>query len=82
MTRTICHIIVTFVLTLSGWNWHVQAKELVDLLLVLAADVSRSVDVDKFKLQREGYAAALNDSRVINAITSYGENCRPSVDLN
>jgi Protein of unknown function (DUF1194) len=70
MTRTICHFIVALVLTLSGWNGHVQAKELVDLLLVLAADVSRSVDADKFKLQREGYAAAFSDSRVINAITS------------
>jgi hypothetical protein len=69
MTRTICHI-VALVLTLSGWNWDVQAKELADLLLVLAADASRSVDVDKFKLQREGYAAALSDPRVINVITS------------
>jgi hypothetical protein len=70
MTRTICHFIVALVLTLSGWNGHVQAKELVDLLLVLAADVSRSVDADKLKLQREGYAAAFSDSRVINTITS------------
>jgi len=70
MTRTIRHVIVVLVLTLSGWNAHVQAKEPVDLLLVLAADVSRSVDADKFKLQREGYAAAFSDSHVINAITS------------
>ncbi len=34
------------------------AAEQVDLLLVLAADVSRSVDSGKFQLQREGYAAA------------------------
>jgi uncharacterized protein DUF1194 len=70
MTRTIRHVIVAFFLTLSGWNAHVQAKEPVDLLLVLAADVSRSVDADKFKLQREGYAAAFSDDRVINAIAS------------
>jgi hypothetical protein len=44
--------------------------EPVDLLLVLAADVSRSVDSQKFQLQREGYAAALADPRVINAIQS------------
>jgi hypothetical protein len=37
----------------------------VDLLLVLAADVSRSVDAEKFKLQREGYAAAITDPRVV-----------------
>jgi len=42
--------------------------EPVDLLLVLAADVSRSVDSQKFQLQREGYAAALADPRVIDAI--------------
>jgi hypothetical protein len=70
MPRTIRHIIVVLVLTLSGWNAHVQAKESVDLLLVLASDVSRSVDADKFKLQREGYAAAFSDANVINAITS------------
>jgi hypothetical protein len=40
----------------------------VDLLLVLAADVSRSVDERKFKLQREGYAAALADPRVVRAM--------------
>ena len=31
------------------------------LLLVLAADVSRSIDSEKFQLQREGYAAAITD---------------------
>jgi hypothetical protein len=47
----------------------------VDLLLVLAADVSRSVDDDKFKLQREGYAAAIVDPRVVRAMTG-GPNGR------
>lgn len=42
----------------------------VDLLLVLAADVSRSVDQAKFQLQREGYAAAVADKRVLEAITA------------
>lgn len=68
MKRMIRYVIVAFVFALSGW--HVQAKEPVDLLLVLAADVSRSIDTDKFKLQREGYAAAFNDARVVNVITS------------
>jgi hypothetical protein len=44
--------------------------EQVDLLLVLAADVSRSVDEKKFKLQREGYAAAIVDPRVVRAMTA------------
>jgi hypothetical protein len=47
-----------------------SAAEQVDLLLVLAADVSRSVDNAKFQLQREGYAAAISDARVLEAIRS------------
>jgi hypothetical protein len=46
------------------------AAEQVDLLLVLASDVSRSVDQQKFHLQREGYAAAMADPRVVKAIRS------------
>jgi hypothetical protein len=42
----------------------------VDLLLVLAADVSRSVDHQKFMLQREGYAAAISNPQVLDAIRS------------
>ena len=47
-----------------------RAEESVDLLLVLASDVSRSVDTRKFQLQREGYAAALSNPKVIDAIRS------------
>jgi uncharacterized protein DUF1194 len=47
-----------------------RAAETVDLLLVLAADVSRSVDAPKFQLQREGYASAISDPRVVDAIRS------------
>ena len=47
-----------------------RAAEQVDLLLVLSSDVSRSVDTRKFQLQREGYAAALSNPRVIEAIRS------------
>jgi hypothetical protein len=39
-----------------------------DLLLVLAADVSRSIDEGEFELQRKGYAAALSDPRVLAAV--------------
>ncbi|MBY0332330.1 MAG: DUF1194 domain-containing protein [Acetobacteraceae bacterium] len=42
--------------------------EPVDVLLVLAVDVSRSVDEDEAKLQREGYRAAVADPAVIEAI--------------
>jgi hypothetical protein len=45
-----------------------SAAEDVDLLLVLAVDVSRSIDATKFQLQREGYAAAVADPHVLDAI--------------
>ena len=40
----------------------------VELTVILAADVSRSVDDKEFELQRKGYAAALTDPRVQKAI--------------
>jgi len=46
------------------------AADKVDLLLVLAADVSRSIDAEKFQLQRNGYVAALANPRVLDAIAS------------
>ncbi len=46
------------------------AAEPTDLLLVLAADVSRSIDRAKFELQRQGYAAAIADPLVLDAIRS------------
>ena len=65
--------LLTLVLTLSPPP--VRAAEPVDLLLVLAADVSRSVTEPKFKLQREGAAAAITHPEVVRAITS-GANRR------
>jgi uncharacterized protein DUF1194 len=47
-----------------------SAADKVDLLLVLAADVSRSIDMEKFQLQRNGYASALANPRVLDAIGS------------
>jgi Protein of unknown function (DUF1194) len=48
-----------------GGAAHGQAT---DLLLVLAADVSRSIDESEFALQRKGYSAAVTDPRVLAAI--------------
>ena len=47
-----------------------QAAERVDLLLVLAMDVSRSMDQAKFLLQRQGYATAISNPQVLHAIES------------
>lgn len=60
-------ILVVALLTVSATTARAQD---VDLLLVLASDVSRSVDTRKFQLQREGYAAALSNKRVVEAIQS------------
>ena len=57
-------------LALMAFPLPALAAEPVDLLLVLAADVSRSIEQPKFQLQREGYAAAISDLRVLKAVTS------------
>src|SRR5436190_14266526 len=69
MTRVVRTVlaIAAAMLVLSG---AARAAEQVDLLLVLASDVSRSVDARRFQLQREGYAAALSNPRVVDAIRS------------
>src|SRR3712207_4630131 len=43
-------------------------EEPVDVLLVLAVDVSRSVDEDEARLQREGYRNAVSDPLVVEAV--------------
>lgn len=62
-------IAATMVVLVSHSIVSAQATE-VDLLLVLAADVSRSIDQRQFNLQRDGYAAAISDPRVVQAIRS------------
>src|SRR6516165_2421082 len=67
MIRTLRLLILTVTLAFPAAS---LAAEQVDLLLVLAADVSRSIDSEKFQLQRDGYAAAITDPRVLEAIKS------------
>ena len=52
-----------------------RAAEKVDVILVLASDVSRSITDEKFVLQRRGYAEALTDKRVLHALAEgqYGQ---------
>jgi Protein of unknown function (DUF1194) len=65
--RVLRTFVVAALLATTGWT-STYAAERVDLLLVLAADISRSMNEVKFQLQRSGYSAALSDSRVIEAI--------------
>ena len=47
-----------------------QQNNTVDLELILAVDVSRSMNTRRLKLQRQGYVAAFRDRRVADAIQS------------
>ncbi len=68
--RTFSALVILMLAVAAALPGAAVAAEQVDLLLVLAADVSRSVDSGKFQLQREGYAAAISDPRVLDAIRS------------
>jgi hypothetical protein len=67
MRQSLYGVLIAFSLSLPAAIAH---AETVDLQLILAADVSRSIDTEEFQLQREGYAAALTDPRVLKAIQS------------
>jgi hypothetical protein len=66
-TRLLVFVIAT---TVSVGSPVARAAEEVDLLLVLSSDASRSIDPPNFELQRNGYAAAIVNPRVIQAIRS------------
>ena len=69
MSWTIRSLLVVAALVLTP-GASALAAEQVDLLLALASDVSRSVDHPKFLLQRDGYAAAVSNPQVLDAIKS------------
>jgi hypothetical protein len=70
MTTLLRTTLALLLLALSSFAATSTRAQAVDLLLVLAADVSRSVDHQKFMLQREGYAAAVSNPQVLDAIRS------------
>lgn len=49
-----------------------RANDPVDLELVLAADASGSIDAAEIRFQREGYAAAITDPEILQAIRAGG----------
>lgn len=53
-----------------AWSTSARSDVAVDLELVLAVDVSGSVDGEEAALQRDGYVRALNDPKVKAAIRS------------
>src|SRR3954451_7126304 len=64
MRRALVAIVILALFSVTGEAWSAG----VDLEVILSADVSRSIDDAEFVLQRKGYAAALTDPRVLNAI--------------
>jgi hypothetical protein len=69
-----CSLALTVVAALgclAAHNLHAgEAQVEADTALILAVDVSDSVDAERYRLQMEGIALALEDEGVINAITS------------
>ena len=65
MMRAFLSLLLVLVLALPA-----VATERVDLELVLAADGSGSIDEEEFRLQRQGYAAAVLHPEVLGAIRS------------
>ncbi|MEM7464071.1 MAG: DUF1194 domain-containing protein [Pseudomonadota bacterium] len=69
-------MLIALCLLLTGGMFFVvkpaSAQEPVDLELVLAVDVSRSMDIQEQLLQRRGYVEAFKSKEVIDAITQGG----------
>ncbi len=54
---------------LACWLWATPGHaEEVDLELVLAVDISGSIDIEEAQLQRDGYAQAMQHPRILEAI--------------
>ena len=66
---TLCAIAVALAAAAIGARiGSARAAQAVDVTLVLAADVSRSINDEEFALQRRGYAAAITNPRVLDEI--------------
>jgi len=74
--RFVTVMALVVVMLLSSVFRNAEAQEPVDLELVLAADGSGSIDDEELRLQREGYARAVRNPRVLEALTGgiYGKS--------
>jgi hypothetical protein len=70
MRRTLFAALLAFGLGVFPAGRAAAQRLPVDLELVLAVDVSGSIDAEEFKLQRQGYAAAFRDPRFLSAVHS------------
>jgi hypothetical protein len=67
-SRRLWPMLLALVLFIPVGDRVAASSEGVDLLLVLAVDVSRSISDPKFELERRGYAKAFSDPQVLRAI--------------
>ena len=63
-------LVAPLLLVWTAWASQASAQTRVDLELVIAVDVSLSMDLDEQQLQRDGYVAAFRDSDLHKAIAS------------
>lgn len=63
-------LVTGILLTLIYADRKVRASTGVDVAILIALDVSASVDVGEFELMREGLAAAISSPQVIKAVTN------------
>ena len=61
-------VAAAYALTLAPFTIGAAEREKVGMQLILAADVSGSVDVTRYKTQQDGYLEALGDPRVMDVI--------------
>ena len=67
--RHLRKLLAVMTLTAAG---HAVAAEPVDMELIIAVDVSSSVDENEYRLQMGGIAAAFRNPSVLDAIRSLG----------
>jgi 2-methylcitrate dehydratase PrpD len=64
-----CHLLLVGGLLATGPAW-AQEELPVDLELVLAVDVSGSIDAEEARQQRDGYVAAIADEAVVRGFVA------------
>ncbi len=71
--RSFSRLFAVVVLALAAQatgTWAGSPTVAVDAAVVLAADVSRSIDEGEFVLERRGYADAIQSSKLIDAVST------------
>jgi hypothetical protein len=66
----LCGFVAVLVVAGGGLGDAAEPGPAVDAAVVLAADVSRSIDDGEFALQRRGYAQAVQDQKLMDAIST------------